>query len=151
MNEPEPFSPRFLKLLFDKLVREVGRHDAAAAILKISRQRIGQLCDTRNPEMAKEVPTFAHIWALEQELGRSVVFQGLADAINPCPATADQCPVRETHDVVQAAAAMLPLADALKAQEPGADMAFRDGLERLQREADDCEASANAAVLRAVK
>lgn len=148
MNEPEPFSPRFLKTLFAKLVREVGRQDAAAAILGISRQRVGQLCDTRNPEQAKEVPTFPHIWALEQELGRSVVFQGLADAIDPAPVPQSACPVKETHDVVQAAAAMLPLADALKARAPGALEAFAVGLAHLQRQAAEADAAANFVPMR---
>lgn len=149
MNEPETLNPALLKSLFAQLVRACGKQDAAAARLGISRQRVGQLCSA-NPEHARDIPTWDQVWALEAACGRSVVFRALADLVEPDAAPRDACPVKETHDVVQAAASMLSLADDLKAGKPGAHVAFMDGLNRLQREADECEASAIVTPLRAV-
>lgn len=140
MNEPETLNTALLKSLFDQLVRMSGRQDAAAARLGISRQRVGQLCSA-NPEHARDLPTWEQVWTLEQSLGRSIVFQALADAINPPEGDRHACPIKESHDVVAAAAAIPPLAVAVERGEPGADAEYQAGLERLAKETIEAEAA----------
>ena len=101
MNEPETLSPMLIKSLFKKLVRAAGGQDAAAAELEVCRQRVSQLQNTDNPEHAKDVPTYGQIWTLERFIGRSVVFAGLADAIEPRPAPANACPMRHGCEMVR--------------------------------------------------
>lgn len=141
MNEPETFDPSLLKSLFSRLVNACGKQDAAAARLGISRQRIGQLCSA-NPEHAKDIPTWGQVWALEQACERSVVFLSLANMIEPHAPPAPVSAVKETHDLVAAAAAMCPLAMALDPAKPETVRAFADALERVEREAADLNAIA---------
>lgn len=142
MNEPETFNPSLLKSLFAQLVKAVGKQDAAAARLVISRQRVGQLCSA-NPEHARDIPTWDQVWTLEEGLGRSVVFQGLADMIDPPTAGRNACVLKESHDLVQRAADLLPLAAALNAKTPGAKEAFLAGLDALRQEAVEAESAAS--------
>lgn len=150
MNEPETFDPALLKSLFSRLVNACGRQDAAAARLGISRQRVSQLCSA-NPEHAKDIPTWAQVWALEQACERSVVFGSLASMVEPHAPSEPVSAVKETHDLVAAAAAMCPLAMALDPTKPETVRAFADALERVEREAADLTMiAAIAPTLRAV-
>lgn len=151
MNEPEQsFNRKHLKALFKTLVRAVGKQEAAAEFLGISPQRVSQLANIQNDEMAREIPTWEQVWKLETELGRSVVFAGLAQTIDPPAVSPTACAMKETHDVVQAAAALLPIASAVKAGEPGALEALMEGMERLKQEAVELRAVANVTKMRAV-
>ena len=147
MQEPERFDPALLKSLFSRLVVAVGRQDAAAARLEISRQRIGQLCSA-HPDHAKDIPTWSQVWALEHACERSVVFASLANMVEPSAPAAPLSPVKETHDLVAAAAAMCPLALAIDISKPETVRAFAEGLERVQREAADLTPIANVVCIR---
>lgn len=141
MNEPEhPFSRKHLKALFKDLVREVGRQDAAATFLGITPQRVSQLANIQNDEMAREIPTWEQVWRLEAELGRSVVFAGLAHAIEPAPVMGTA--TTETHDLLQAVAALCPLAASYDPAKPETVIAFNEGFARVQREGADVRAIA---------
>lgn len=142
MNECERLNPRTLKALFHRLVRAVGSQEAAAHYLGVSRQYVGYLASA-NPEYAAYVPTWDHVWTLENACKRSVVFAELARMVEPPKVQADACPVKETHDVVRAAADMLPLADQLDPAKPETVTAFLEGLNRLESEAVECGAVAN--------
>lgn len=102
----QPFDTGLLKSLFARLVRAHGSHDAAAARLDVSRQRIGQLCSASDDHV-RDVPTWDQVWALEQALERSVVFAALADMASPAPVVSAACPlhsaiwtVRQASDVL---------------------------------------------------
>lgn len=105
MNEertvPE-FSPQILKILFGRLVKEFGGQDAAAAECGVARQYISQMA-SRNPENANVLPRWEYVYALEAQLGRSIVFGALAETIEP-RSNPNACAVSETNDVVRAAA-----------------------------------------------
>lgn len=151
MNEREtPYEPALIKALFAKLVKQLGGQDAAAVRLGISRQRVGQLASA-NVECAKEVPTWAHVWTLESGLGRSVVFAGLADTIDPLAPCRSARPLKETMDVIRVAAEIGPLAMAAESGEPGAVEAFKSKLDELINEACEAKSStANVMPLKAV-
>lgn len=142
MNETGNLNPKTLKALFAQLVRTVGSQEAAASYLNVSRQYVGYLASA-NPEYAAYVPTWDHVWTLENAAGRSVVFASLARMVEPPKVAAGACHVKETHDLVQAAAAMLPLADALDPVKPATVLAFREGLSRLECEAVEAGAVAD--------
>jgi len=150
MNEPSPFNRKLLKALFRRLVKDAGGVEACGVELGISHQRVSQIANVNNDEMAKELPTWEQVWRLESVIGRSVVFAALADAIKPAPAPANACPTKETHDLVQAAAAMLPLAAALDPADPKTLEAFNAGMARLQKEAAEANAAANVVLLASV-
>ena len=142
MNETGNFDPKTLKALFSRLIRAVGTQEAAAEYLGVSRQYVGYLASA-NPEYAAYVPTWDHVWTLENACGRSVVFSALAEMVSPPRLSPGSTHVKETHDLVQAAAAMLPLADALDPAKPETVAAFRDGMDRLDREASEAGAAVN--------
>jgi len=137
----QDFDPKLLKGLFSQLRRAVGSQEAAATYLGVSRQRVSQL-ESASDDHADDIPTWGQVWTLERALGRSVIFSALAHQIEPPKVRSDASLMKETHDVVQRAAAMLPLADALKEGRPGAIVAFLDGLNLLKQEAVECAAVA---------
>lgn len=137
----QDFDAGQLKALFSQLRRSIGSQEAAATYLGISRQRVAQL-ESANEDHADDVPTWAQVWTLENALGRSVVFAGMARQVAPPALPRDTTLLKETHDVVQKAAAMLPLADDLRANKPGALMAFLDGIQALKQEAVECATAA---------
>lgn len=141
MNEDRTFDHARLKALFAKLVVKVGRQDAAAARLGISRQRVSQLCSA-NPEHARDIPTWEQVWTLEEACGQSVIFAEFAREIEPPAVATTACPVKESHDVVQAAAAILPIASAIQAGDLDAIDALMDGLDRVKHEARELRAVA---------
>jgi DNA-binding transcriptional regulator YdaS (Cro superfamily) len=106
MNEPETLDTGLLKSLFARLVQAAGRQDAAAARLGISRQRIGQLCSA-NVEHARDLPTWAQVWALEVAVERSVVFRALADMIEPSGRATSANPMSHAVGMVKEAADVL--------------------------------------------
>lgn len=141
MNEAETFDHARLKALFAQLVRAVGKQDAAAAYLGISRQRVSQITSA-NPEHARDLPTWEQVWTLESVLGRSIVFAALAEAIDPPAATA--CPVKEAHDVIRRAADLGPLAMEVQQGIPGAQERFCQAIDALKQEVCESEAAARA-------
>lgn len=136
------YEPALIKALFSKLVKAFGGHAAAGVHLNISRQRVGQLASS-NDEFAREVPTWAHVVPLEIALGRSVVFAGLVEAIEPPVPHRTATPLKETMDVIRVAADIGPLAMAAESGDPDAVEAFREKLDHLITEA--CEAKASTA------
>ena len=74
------FQPTMLKALFSQLVDGVRTQEAAAAYLSISRQRVSQIMSA-HPDNAKELPTWAQVFKLEQACGQSIVFGALARMI----------------------------------------------------------------------
>ena len=151
MNEAGTFDHARLKALFAKLVFKVGRQDAAAAYLGISRQRVSQL-GSANPEHARDIPTWEQVWTLEDACGQSVVFGALAQTIEPPAVAPAACPLKETHDVVQASAALLPIAAALQSGDFAAFDALMEGVDRLKLEARELRAVVtNVARLREVR
>lgn len=147
MTEPDTFDPSLLKSLFTRLVNACGRQDAADARLGITRQRVSQLCSA-SPDHAKDIPTWGQVWALEQACERSVVFASLASMVEPGSSDATVSAVKETHDLVAAAAAMCPLALALAPRKPETVRAWTEGLDRVQREAADLTPIANVVSMR---
>lgn len=137
-----PYEPALVKALFAKAVKAFGGHAAAGVHLDISRQRVGQLASA-NPEFAREVPTLAHIFSLESGLGRSIVFAGLVEAIEPPIPHRSATPLKETLDVIRVAAEIGPLAMAAESGRPEAIEAFLNKLDDLAKEA--CEAKASTA------
>lgn len=144
MNEDGTFSPKFLKVLFAQLVKEAGGHDAAASVLKVSRQFVGQLCDTRNAEHAKTIPNWGHVWALEQGCGRSIVFAGLAEAVSPMLAPAGACVVKESNEVAQSAVRMTGLSLDVSNGVAGSEAAFDAAIEDVERQLDEARAARRA-------
>ena len=142
----EAFDPCLLKSLFSRLVAACGRQDAAAARLGISRQRVSQLCSA-SEDHARDVPTWEQVWTLEHACGRSLVFGAMANLIDP-PASFRGDVVVETHEVVLAAAQLLPLALAVKAGKPGAQAAFETAVQTLVRRVGGVEAVANVIPMR---
>lgn len=149
MTEPDTFDPALLKSLFARLVNACGRQDAAAARLGITRQRVSQLCSA-SPDHAKDIPTWSQVWALEQACERSVVFASLASMVEPAAPAGPVSAVKETHDLVAAAADLCPLAMALDLNKPETVRAWTAGLDRVQREAADLATITAAPALRAV-
>ena len=75
------------------------------------------------------------------------MFGALANLIDP-PASCRGDVVVETHEVVLAAAQLLPLALAVKAGKPGAQAAFDAAVQTLVREVADIEAINNVVPMR---
>ncbi len=142
MNEDRTFDHARLKALFSKLVARCGKQDAAAAYLDISRQRVSQLCSA-NPEHARDLPTWDQVWTLEQACNKSVIFGAFAAEIEPPALAPTGCPIKETHDIVQASAALLPIAAALQAGDAAAFDALMEGVDRLKHEARELRAVAS--------
>ena len=132
-------TPRQHAKLARALIMACGGLDEAAAACRVGKS---SLSDYQLPQIAAFMP--ADVMAdLEAYCGEPIYSRELV-AERPF-APVGGCPVKETHDVVQAAAAMLPLADALKSGRPGALDAFNDGMAALTREARECQAvAANA-------
>ena len=142
MNTCGTFDHARLKALFAKLVKRCGKQDAAAEYLDISRQRVAQLCSA-NPEHARDIPTWEQVWTLEQACNKSVIFATFAAEIDPPAVAPTNCPIKETHDIVQASAALLPIAAALQAGDMGAYDALMEGVDRLKQEARELHAVAS--------
>lgn len=142
MNGNGTLNRALLKALFAQLVRENGGQEACAARLGVSRQRVGQLASA-NPEYARECPTWDHVWTLEEALGRSVVFAGLASEIEPPALPKDACAMKETIELAQAGTALLPLAAAYQADKsPANAKAYAEAAIKVLAEAQDCIAIA---------
>ena len=129
----QPFDPGTLKSLFDRLVRAHGSQDAAAARLDVSRQRVGQLCSA-NENHEGDVPTWAQVWTLEQALGRSVVFQALADMAGADHAGSAPCPLHSAIGTVRQASDVLgSIEEAIKdGIDPQEERAIEAGLSALE-------------------
>jgi DNA-binding transcriptional regulator YdaS (Cro superfamily) len=138
----EDFSPQLLKVLFRKLVDQIGKQDAAAAILGVSRQYISQVCSL-NDEHLNNLPRHEHIWRLEQALGRSVVYAGLADAINPNASQQRACLIEETAEVSVAASNAVQTMAKLKLGKASPEEG-RAAIEAIKRELSEAEAAFEA-------
>lgn len=151
MNEREHFNPKLLKALFRQLVKAVGGNEACGVELQVSHQRISQLANVQNAEMARELPTWDQVWRLESVLGRSIVFAGLAHSVDPVCNGAEACATTEAHQLLQAVAALCPLAAAFDRDDHQTITAFNEGVARVQRELADVQAiGAKAQTLKAV-
>lgn len=140
MNGTGTFDPKHLKALFSQLVRAIGTQEAAASYLGVSRQYVGYLASA-NPEHAADVPSWDHVWTLEQALGRSVVFQALADMVSPPKAPANACPLRESMDVARVAVELGPIAMSHINGANGSKGAFEAKLDELLQEVAEARAT----------
>ena len=129
-----------VKALFRQLVKAVGGNEACGVELGVSHQRISQLANINNDEQARELPTWEQVWRLETALGRSVVFAGLAHSVGPAKLGNDTCATTEAHQLLQAVAALCPLAAAYDPAKPETIAAFNEGVVGVQRELADVQA-----------
>ncbi|MFN4296769.1 MAG: hypothetical protein ACK4FB_07985 [Brevundimonas sp.] len=126
---------RHAKLARD-LIDACGGLDEAAHNCRVGKS---SLSDYQLPQISTTMPADV-IADLEAYCGEPIYSRELAAARPYAPMGG--CPVKETHDVVQSAAALLPLADDLKAGRPGALDAFLNGIANLKSEARECHAVA---------
>ena len=124
------------------LIEACGGLDEAAAACRVSKT---SLSDYQNPCLTSFMP--ADVMAdLEAYCGEPIYSRAIADSRPSEPQAG--CVLKETHEAVQAAAARLPLALAMKAGKPGARRAFEDAVAKLADEVDDVEALAAVVPMR---
>lgn len=132
---------RHARLAHD-LIEACGGLDEAAQACRVGKTR---LSDYQNPAASCSMP--ADVMAdLEAYCGRAIYSGALSQARPTAPVCGEV--VTETHDVVTAAAALLPLAVAMRDGKPGARAAFQAAVSTLTREVDDVEAIADGNVVR---
>jgi hypothetical protein len=133
---------RHARLASDLIAACGGLEEAAAAC------RVGKssLSDYQNAVLTAFMPADV-IDDLQAYCGDALYSRALTEERPSEPTRGDV--MVETHEAVQAAAALLPLALAVQQGKPGAKRAFEDAVARLQSEVDDVEAL-TAPVLRAV-
>lgn len=135
-------SRRHARLAHDLIAACGGLEEAAAAC------RVGKstLSDYQNACLTAFMPADV-ICDLEAYCGEAIYSRAMVESRPSEPTRGDV--MVETHEAVQAAAALLPLALAMQQGKPGARKAFEDAVAKLQSEVDDVEAL-TAPVLRAV-
>lgn len=136
-------SRRHARLAHDLIAACGGLEEAATAC------RVGKsaLSDYQNACLTAFMPADV-IADLEAYCGDAIYSRALMESRPSQPVRGDV--VVETHDVVLAAAKLLPLALAVKAGTPGAQAAFDAAVANLEAEVDDVEAISTPATLRAV-
>lgn len=135
-------SRRHARLAHDLIAACGGLEEAAAAC------RVGKsaLSDYQNACLTSFMPADV-ICDLEAYCGDALYSRAIMEARPSEPTRGDV--MVETHEAVQAAAALLPLALAMQQGKPGARKAFEDAVANLQSEVADVEAL-TAPMLRAV-
>lgn len=132
-----------------KLARDLI--DACGGLTEASdncRVGVSTLSTYQNPNEAATMP--ADVMAcLEAYCGEPIYSREIA-SIRPWSPTGE-CPVKEAHDVVIAAANLGPLAMAFQNGEPGAADRFEAALDELKREAAEARATVNKPVLSVVQ
>lgn len=127
-------TPRRHARLARNLIEACGGLEEAATACRV---RKSSLSLYQCPQDAATMP--ADVMAdLEAYCGEPIYSREIAEARPSAPVGGDV--VVETHEVVLAAAKLLPLALAVKAGSPGAQAAFDAAVEKLTAEVDDVEA-----------
>lgn len=112
---------------FHHLVQAVGGTMAAAAFLGVSHQRVSAMQSIQHPDA---MPSIMQVFALEQALGKSILFSALADRISGVSRRND--PLKEAGDVMVAGAEVF---DAIRT---GKDRrAIAGAVAKLEREVAD--------------
>lgn len=127
-----------------RLIEACGGLEEAATACRVKKS---QLSAYQNPHEPSTMPADV-MHDLEAYCGENLYSREIAEARPSAPVAGDA--ITETHEVVVAAAALLPLAIALADGKPGAAAAYRGAVARLTSEVDDVEAIGNVAPLRAV-
>jgi hypothetical protein len=135
-------SRRHARLAHDLIAACGGLEEAALAC------RVGKsaLSDYQNSCLTAFMPADV-IVDLEAYCGDALYSRAIMEARPSEPTRGDV--MVETHEAVQAAAALLPLALAMQQGRPGSRKAFEDAVAKLQSEVADVEAL-TAPMLRAV-
>ena len=128
--------------LAHQLIAACGGLEESAAACRVGRSA---LSDYQNPCLTSFMPADV-ICDLEAYCGDALYSREMMESRPSEPTRGDV--MVETHEAVQAAAALLPLALAVQQGKPGAKKAFEDAVARLQSEVDDVEAIANVVPLR---
>jgi hypothetical protein len=135
-------SPRRHARLARNLIEACGGLEEAASACRV---RKSSLSLYQCPQDAATMP--ADVMAdLEAYCGEPIYSREIADARPAGPMGGDV--VVETHEVVLAAARLLPLALAVKSGTPGAQAAFDAAVAALSSEVDDVEAIATVVPMR---
>lgn len=125
-----------------QLIDACGSLDEAARECRVGKST---LSDYQNVAETATMP--ADVMAdLEAYCGEPIYSSAIADCRPHKPAVADA--LTETHETVQAAAALLPLAVAMKTGCPKARAAFEVAVDKLVAEVADVQAIANVTPLR---
>jgi hypothetical protein len=128
--------------LAHELITACGGLDEAAAACRVGKS---SLSDYQNPCLTAFMPADV-ICDLEAYCGDALYSRAMMESRPSEPTRGDI--MVETHEAVQAAAALLPLALAAQQGKPGAKKAFEEAVARLQSEVDDVEAIANVVPMR---
>ena len=127
-------SKRHAKLARD-LIEACGGLDEAAAICRVGKS---SLSDYQLPQISTTMP--ADVMAdLEAYCGEPIYSREIASIRPWCPT--GECPVKEAHDVVIAAAALGPLAMEVQSGSPGAADRLLAALDLLKKEVGESEAT----------
>lgn len=127
------------------LITACGGLDEAAHACRVGKS---SLSDYQNPVLTAFMPADV-ICDLEAYCGDAIYSRAIMESRPSEPTRGDV--MVETHEAVQAAAALLPLALAMQQNRPGARKAYEDGVARLQSEVEDLEPlGAPAPALKAV-
>lgn len=119
--------------LAKQLINACGGLEEAAAACRVGKS---SLSDYQLPQISAFMP--ADVMAdLEGYCGEPIYSRAIAESRPSEPTAGDV--LTETHEAVQAAAALLPLAMAVKAGKPGARAAFEAAVAKLADEVDDIE------------
>lgn len=129
--------------LASDLITACGGLDEAAASCRVGKS---SLSDYQNPVLTSYMPADV-ICDLEAYCGDAIYSRAMMESRPSEPTRGDI--MVETHEAVQAAAALLPLALAMQQGKSGARKAFEDAVARLQSEVDDVEAIANVFQIKA--
>lgn len=127
--------------LAKQLIDKCGGLDEAAGECRVGRSN---LSDYQNPHKASTMPADV-IHDLEAYCGEPVYSRCLFEA-RPAEPVAGNALV-ETHEVVTAATALLPLVMEMVAGKPGARAKFQAAVAKLADEVEDVEAIADATVI----
>lgn len=135
--------------LAQQLIAACGGLDEASAVCRVSRAVLSSHQNVHRPEcfMTADV-----IVDLEAYCGEPIYSRAMFETRPAEPVTGDA--LTETHQVVQAAAALLPLVADMITGKPGARQAYEAAVAKLADEVNDVEAIAasdpSGAHLRAV-
>jgi hypothetical protein len=128
--------------LAKQLIAACGGLDEAAHACRVGKS---SLSDYQLPQITSTMPADV-ICDLEAYCGDASYSRAMMEARPSEPQRG--CVMVETHEAVQAAAALLPLALAMQQGKPGSKRAFDEAVTRFLSEAADVEAIANVVPMR---
>lgn len=135
-------TPRKHARLAHQLIAACGGLDEAAAACRVGKSTLSTY---QNPQETATMP--ADVMAdLEAYCGEPIYSREIAESRPSAPVAGNA--LTETHEVVQAAAALLPLVSDMIVGKPGARAAYEAAVAKLVEEVDDVEAIASAQVVK---